>query len=435
SGFALRSISAYRDSQIQYINDTDYAPIDLIVIDYQDEYTQLSQEFQIISPDEGALKYVAGLYLYQQESDSVRVVNSSGSADALFKTDSSNPTTTDGTVDTDSVAVFLNGSYQINDNWKLGLGFRWSEETKEVDWMLNGLGSGVFFIDTGHVQDERTDSHFSPTINLNYAFGEDMNTYIKYSSGYKSGGFNLDYVNAGALAAGIRFDKETVESYEIGFKGRALDDRLSFSLAAFSADYEDYQVNQFVDLGGGRTSITIRNAAEVETQGVEFEFTLLLSDKFKLMGSAGILDAEFASYPGGAAAGADATGNSLPYVAEFSGALGAQYFHPLPEWGAELMVRLDYTYSDDFYTDANNSREYDLIKSGTTVQYGWVDARDLIHARIALQGEAGDWAVSLWGRNLADEEYLTDTGRDFFGTLRHFSGTPRTYGMEVEYNF
>jgi len=432
--FAVRSISAYRDTEIQYSNDSDYSALDLIQIKYRDSYKQLSQEFQLISPDDSAFKYIAGLYLYQQEGESFRQVQSSPIADQIFGTNASRPTTTDGTVDTESYAVFVNGSYDIDDSWKLGFGFRWSEETKDVDWMIDGSGSGAFRIASGAVVDSRKDEHFSPTVNINYAISDDVNAYAKYSSGYKSGGFNLDFVNAGDLAAGIDFDKETVASYEIGLKGTAIDRRLSFAFAAFQSTYDDYQVNQFIDLGEGRTSISIRNAAEVDTKGLEAEFTFLATEQLKIMGSVGLLDGEFASYPGGGAGGADVSGNVLPGVSDVSASLGVQYFVPVPALSAELLFRMDYSYRDDYYTDANNVKSQ-TIASGDTVQFGWVDAYDLVNGRIALEDDAGKWSVALWGRNLTDESYLTGTNRDFFGTLNHFSGTPRTYGVDVKYNF
>lgn len=432
--FAVRSITAYRDTEVEYLNDTDYSAVDLIQIQYKDSYEQLSQEFQLISPDDSELKYIAGLYYYQQEGNSLRRVYSSAIADSIFGTIGAQPTTTDGTVDTESYAVFLNGSYQLSDSWKLGFGFRWSEETKDVDWMVDGSGSGVFRIATGSVVDSRTDKHFSPTVNISYAISDEVNVYAKYSSGYKSGGFNLDFISAVDLAEGIDFDKETVDSYEIGLKGSALDRRISFAFAAFQANYDDYQVNQFIDLGEGRTSISIRNAAEVETRGLEAEFTYLASEQLKIMGSVGILDGEFTSYPGGGTAGADVSGNDLEGISDVSATIGAQYFVPVSALSAELMFRVDYSYRDDYYTDPNNTKTRTLA-SGDTVQYGWVDSYSLLNARIALEDEAGKWSVALWGRNLTDKYYLTDTSRDFFGTLNHFAGTPRTYGVDVKYNF
>ncbi|WP_428820521.1 TonB-dependent receptor [Microbulbifer sp. MCCC 1A16149] len=434
SGFAIKSISAVRDTEIFYRNDVDYSALDLAELRYADSYKQVTQEFQLISPETEDLQYVAGLYLYQQEGDSLRQIVSSPTAAMLFGTNPEVPVTTDGTVDTNSFAVFMNGSYQLSSQWKLGFGFRYSEEEKEVDWSIDGSGSGAFAMGTGSVNDSRTDSHFSPNVVLNYAFTPDVHGYAKYAGGFKSGGFNLDFIGQSDLEAGIDFDKETVDSYEIGLKGTALDRSLSFNLAAFQSNFTDYQVNQFIDLGEGRTSISIRNAAEVETRGLEAEFTYRASDYLQLNAALGLLDAKFADYPGGGAGGADVSGNKLPGASDYSINLGAQYRYPIMSMGVEVMARIDYSFRDDYYNTADNE-QYRTLLTGDVVQYGWVDDIELVNARIGVISDSENWSASLWARNLLDEAYLTSTTRDFFGTLAHFEGMPRTYGLEVGYRF
>ncbi|WP_226666047.1 TonB-dependent receptor [Microbulbifer aggregans] len=434
SGFAVKSITASRDTEIEYQNDIDYSALDLVQLAYADNYAQLTQEFQLISPDTENLKYIAGLYLFQQQADSLRQIQGSTLASVLFGTDPTRPVTTDGTVDTDSYAAFVNGSYALSDAWKLGFGFRYSEEKKSVGWMIDGSGSGAFQMATAELDDERTDSHLSPTVNLGYAFNQDIQGYVKYSSGFKSGGFNLDFVGQGDVEAGLDFDKETVDSFEIGLKGTLFARSLGFNLAAFQSDYTDYQVNQFIDLGEGRTSISIRNAAEVVTRGLEAEFTYRPTDRLQLNAAFGLLDAEFADYPGGGAGGTDVSGNKLPGASDYSVNLGAQYYYPVPALGAELLARVDYSLRGDYYNTADNVRSGTLA-SGESVQYGWVDDIQLVNARLGLESENGTWSLALWGRNLTDEEYLNTTQRDFFGTLIHFQGDPRTYGLELGYRF
>jgi len=432
NNFSLRSITANRDSDIYYVNDTDYSPIDLIVIDYRDIYQQLSKELQLISPDEGNLKYVLGLYYYDQKASTDRSVFAGPVAQHLFGITA--PTVTEGTVDTLSYASFLNGSYQLSESWKLGFGFRYSIEDKEVDWRIDGSGAPLFQTATGEVVDERQDKHFSPTVNINYAFNSNVHGYAKYSSGYKSGGYNLDFVSISAFASGIEFDKETVESYEIGLKGSILDNRLSYSLAKFQTFYDDYQVNQFTDLGNGATAISIRNAAEVETKGFEAEASYSLNGFWQLTAALGLLDGEFSDFPGGATGGEDATGNTIPGISDISLSLGVQYYYPIPAIGAELLTRVDYSYRSDYYTSVDNIQSKELV-SGDSVQSGWVDDTSIVNARLGLLSDEGTWDVALWVKNLTDKSYLTGTGRDFLGTIRHFRGAPRTYGVELNYNF
>src|SRR5690606_23495662 len=202
---------------------------------------------------------------------------------------------------TTSYAAYFNGAYDMTDRLTLGFGARWSTEDKEVDWLLDGRNSGIFAIgSTGAdpanpspLNNDRTDDFFAPAVSLTYALTDESNIFARYAAGYKSGGFNLDYINAAELAAnqGLEFDKETVDSFELGLKGNYLDGRLAMNLAAFIANYDDYQVNQFVDLGGGRTSIRINNAAKVETMGFEAETTFRVTEDLTLQASLGLLEA------------------------------------------------------------------------------------------------------------------------------------------------
>jgi len=334
----------------------------------------------------------------------------------------------------------------LTDRLTLGFGARWSTEDKEVDWLLDGRNSGIFAIGSTGADptnpspliNDRTDDFLAPAVSLSYALSDQSNVYARYSAGYKSGGFNLDYINAVELAAnqGLEFDKETVDSYELGLKGNYFDGRLSMNLAAFVANYDDYQVNQFVDLGGGRTSIRINNAAKVETSGVEAETRWRVTEDFTLLASLGLLDAEFDSFPGGGTAGADASGNKLVNAPDTSYSLGAIYFHEIPALQSTLLLRGDVTYSGEFYTTADNATEtpYNSAFPGT-IPYGELPERTEVNARVGLMSDNETWEAYLWGRNLTDETDPQDELRDFFGTISKLPGMPRAYGAEFVWNF
>jgi len=465
--YTLRSITGLRDTEIAYGNDTDYSPFDFLFLDYRDGYDQTTQEFQLISPDEAAFKYVVGLYYYTQDADSFRAAIS-GNAGGFFRTTA--PVVNEGTVETDSTALYISGSYEFNDEWKLGFGGRYSDETKDVLWNLDGSGSGAFGIGTtpvGGLVDSRSDTNFSPAVSLNWVITEWINTYVKYSTGFKSGGFNLDFITQAGLDSGVDFDKETVESYEIGLKTSLLDNRLSMNMAYFDAAYEDYQVNQFRDLGfddvtGTQlTSIQITNAAEVDTSGFEFEATFKATDSLTINGSFGILDATFADFPGGTTVilndgstqSVNAAGNKLPGSADFNASLGIQYYTSFESISTDLLLRLDATHTGDYFTTIQNEKSrvlpgthpltfaLDFPNSAAagnppvTVQYGHIEATTILNGRVGFIDQNGLWEVYLWGRNLTDEDEAVDSFREFLGTLVNTPRTPRTYGVEFVYNF
>src|SRR5690606_20361666 len=74
SGHTVKSITGYRTTDAVYSNATDYSPVDIVSIEYTDEYDVLSQEFQFISSADTAFNYTAGLYYYRQDANTNRDV-------------------------------------------------------------------------------------------------------------------------------------------------------------------------------------------------------------------------------------------------------------------------------------------------------------------------------------------------------------------------
>jgi len=253
-----------------------------------------------------------------------------------------------------------------------------------------------------------------------------------------------------------------------------LDERLTLNVAYFDADYEDYQVNQFFDLGfdpvtGTQlTSIRITNAAEVETSGLEVEATFKATDSLTINGSFGLLDATFASFPGGTSVvsdtlvnpdgsprtvPSDAKGNDLPLAADFNASLGIQYYSSLDSLGTDLLLRLDATHTGEYFTTIQNEKTrtvtgthpltmvLDLPHAAAAgaqpavIDYGYIGSTTMLNGRIGFIDQGGYWEVYLWGRNLTDEDTPVDSFREFFGTLVNTPRQPRTYGIEVMYNF
>jgi len=401
-----------------------------------------------------------------------------------------------GQVDTTSYAAYFNGSYEVTERLKIGFGMRYSVEDKNVNWTLDGRASGqplaipdpfvnlpgsdgnaigsILNVDsvtdvglyspgtaaalapftelnalafdigsTGSdplnptpLVNDRRDKFFAPAVNIMYALSDDANIYAKYSTGYKSGGFNLDYINTVELAAntGLEFVRETVKSYEAGFKGNFMDNRFTLNMAVFMSDYDNYQVNQFVDLGAGRTSIRITNAAKVRTKGIEAEAMWRPNDNLTFTGSMGILDAKFNEFLEGGAQGSDVSGNRLPNATTFNVAFSAQYYHDLEVMDAALLVRADFTYRSGYFTTVNNDTSAPL-RLGGSVPFDYIDSLALVNGRIGLISNNEDWEVYLWVKNLMDQRKYVDDLRDFFGTIARYPNLPRTFGVETVLKF
>jgi iron complex outermembrane recepter protein len=436
SGYQLKSITAYRDTDILYRNDPDYAVVDLLQIEYSDQYQQWTQELQLISPERSdTFNYVAGLYYYFQQADTRRdAIN--GEQSFIFGNVPGTIIRNSGEVTTRSYAAFINGAYELSAKTALTLGLRYTDETKDVDWLLDGSSSGIFRIGStdGELQDKRSDTDLSYSVSVNYRIDPRLNSYAKYSTGFKSGGYNLDYVTNADLSAGIAFDKETVGSTEVGLKGNFFANKLIANFAAFYSEFDDYQVNQFIDLGNGASSISIRNAAQASTQGLELEVIYRPLKQLEIQASAGLLDTEFDDFPGGLSNGSNAKGKHLINAPKANYSLSVQYLSELTSLSADLLLRADITNNQGFYTSVDNVKTQTL-RDGTIVNYGYVESLSMLNARIGLQAENGLWEAYIWGRNLTDETDPIDSRKDFFGTVTVNYNEPRTYGAEVVYHF
>lgn len=418
NGHTITSISAYRFSQQDRVNDTDYSPLDLVSILFDDEYKQISQEFRLISPDDQRIRYVAGLYFINEDAKTVR--DAHVGADFVA---TPFDITIDAQVETTSFAAFASVDADITDRLTLNLGARYTNEDKDMVYSLtNGpaLGLGA----ASGLTDKVSESRFTPNVGLTFALSDDVNIYGKYASGFKSGGFNTGFVSQQSITDGISFDTETVDSFEAGIKGSFADGRVSFDAAVFTANYDNFQILQFVEVGVNLTDIQLRNAAEVTTKGIEASATFRPNDNLTLGVNVGILDAEFKSFPNAAGAGVDFDGNELPNAPSFTGAITANYHLPVEVMGGGVDIYGEYSHRADSFSLANNDPVNALIPS-----------RDLVNSRISFTPGQGNWTVSLWARNLFDDDYIDLRVRDFLGNETLRRGNPRTWGGEVKVDF
>lgn len=430
-GSTFKSISSYRSTEFASTIDVDYSTLDLTSVDFADEYRQYTQEFQWLAARTERFEYLAGLYLYQQDSDTRRAAHTNSEAPLLgLPAGESVPTA--GAVTTRNAALYAHGTYDVTARLELGLGFRWSWEEKEASYAIDGSRLPAFGLATGTFADTRTDEDFSPTATLTYQWAPNVVTYLRYAEGYKSGGYNLDFVGPRVFPDSLEFERETATNYEVGLKADVWQRRLNFAVSVFRTEFENYQVDQFLEVSPGVIAIVIGNAAEVRTQGIEIEATLRPIERLTLNLGLGLLEAEFESFPGGGAGNTDASGKELPGAAPVQANAGIGYSIPIGR-GLDLLLHADYTYRDRYYSDIDNRTS--VTVGGITVPYDRVDASDLVNARIAIAPQSQRWEFALWSRNLLDSQDLSIYGGDFFGTLTRRYTAPRTWGAEISAKF
>lgn len=400
-GLDFTSISSYRE-----LEDDLSTRIGFPYLQETNQH-QFSQEFTIGQSGEGALDWIAGLYIFQEDI----------SLDTVFIF----PFAIDST--TNSVALFGQGSYAVSDQLSITAGIRGTIDDK------NFVGVGPFGF--GRTDDAEFEN-VSYTIGADYRVNDDILTYAKYSTGFKSGGWSPDAFSG--TAQFLPVEEETLDSFEVGIKSD-LSDSLRINGAVFFNKYEGLQIGATVP-GLGFTRF---NVDETEIYGLELEGVWQVTDNFQVNGNLGLLSAEYTSLTGdqarglsnngaGCPAGTDVTfdfqaitcalGLDLKNAPEYKATIGALYTQPV--YQGEMIISADASFEDDSWSLVANSPAHAFIEVDT-----------LINARVKYADERG-WSVAVFGRNLTDEEYYRATSASSFTT---YASPPAEYGIELGLEF
>jgi iron complex outermembrane receptor protein len=245
--WTLKSITAFRESDTETNIDFDTLPQKIADVKafYNDEQT--SQEFQLNYDNAGAFRGVAGLYWFDGEAGG-QVLNN------FYNLSFGD---TQGVVDTDSIAVYGEGTFDLNDQWSITGGIRYTDEEKGAD-VLNRCYTDATYTTLAALctatnrtpiaadfEDSERFKNFSPKLSLDYRWDENTLIYGLVSQGFKSGGFNIRAQAVQFPNSRLPFDDEKVTSFEVGAKNSFLDDTLFLNLAYFYNDYKDIQLSVF----------------------------------------------------------------------------------------------------------------------------------------------------------------------------------------------
>ncbi len=359
--------------------------------------------------------------------------------------------------DTEEWAIFTHNIYSINEGLDLTFGIRYSEVEKTAT-KGQTLGVGIFaplssFLVSptpwaDNIPEQKDDwSEVTGTIKVTYWLTEEMSMYAGWDRGFKAGGHN---VCKDSRRGGIEgpdcpepFESEIADNFEIGLKGRFLENTLVFNSAIFYQEYEDYQVEIQDDVGIGNS---VQNAAAVQVQGIEGDFQWLASEHLLLDGNFAYIDSRWGEYDNAGclrpqyqreacspnAAGnevQDLGGKRLNYTAPWSGNLNATWNDSFNN-GINWFVRGEVTFKDDrlFFPDGDP----ELADGSYTV----------FNASLGFSSESGNWDVTLWGKNLTNTEYLSSASRNRDNNAlaalpvegyRVTAGIDRTYGVTLKY--
>ncbi|MEH3046273.1 TonB-dependent receptor [Sphingomonas adhaesiva] len=249
---------------------------------------------------------------------------------------------------------------------------------------------------------------------INYTFDTGQIVYASYSRGYRAAAF------CGQCFFGPvnTTQPEKVDAYEIGAKGRTLDDMLSLSVAAFWMNYRNQQINETI---GAQT--ILRNVDKSRIRGVEIEGTLTPTTDLRINASASFLDAKYQALQLSAG---DLTGRRLPYAPRFSATGSLDW--TLARFGdAKVVFTPSFVHTGLVYFTPYNR----VAGNGNLRQ----DANTKVNLQLGY--ETPRYTVRGWVTNLTNQKTFAD-GLDLrasFGYDYLVQAPPRTYGGTVAYRF
>lgn len=435
----LTSVTGYNAYTYQELCDCDFTGASIFNILSDEDYSQLSQEIRIASPEGQTFSYLGGVF-FQKSSldfhDAIRVPTDSVIPTALAPTFGSASALMGGAAternfaqDTDLGAVFAQLTWSITDATRAILGGRYTRESKDASrhqYHVTNAGIALpegtmadpynqlwsaFRVDPHRISGKRSESSFTPSLTLQHDLNDTDMVYASYTTGYKSGGFDVRANAAPAALGGVfpdivgtwEFEEEKVKNYELGGKFLLAGGSAELNLALFRSEFSDMQTSQF----DGSLSFNVTNAGEAVVQGLEVDGRWALSDDLLLRGGFAYLDFEYTNFPNSqcyfgqpdniAPIGdgvCDATGQRREFTPEYQGNIGLDYAISLGR-GLQLNNTLDVIYSDKYTTTP--SLDPRLVQ----------DAYFKINARIALSGRDDLWELALVGKNLTNETIIT----------------------------
>ena len=108
--------------------------------------------------------------------------------------------------------------------------------------------------------------------------------------------------------------------------------------------------------------------------------------------------------------------DKLVNTPELSGNVGLEYTIPVGD--GDLVLRGDWSYSDEVYNDDINS---EILKA---------PKHSIYNAQISYETVA--WQIVVWGENLSDERVIVGGDANFIiGFLEANYNAPRTYGLTM----
>jgi outer membrane receptor protein involved in Fe transport len=178
------------------------------------------------------------------------------------------------------IAPFGEFEFQLTPNLKATAGVRYV--TAQTSFNFIALGFFTIGLPTPYNKSVNYNAT-TPKFALDYALTPEVNVYTTVANGFRLGGptgpdpanvpggtCDQDYANLGLPGAPLQYNSDSLWSYELGTKGRYLDNRLSVNAAVYAINWQDIQQSIILPICGFAFTTNAGNAnifgSELEVQ-------------------------------------------------------------------------------------------------------------------------------------------------------------------------
>ena len=439
----LTSISGMRYVRVQSRLDADFTPVEGQFADVQGATRTFQQELRLASPTSGKFNWQVGGFFYHANS---RLLGQTVTGLALGGVGRGLRIVATGK--TNSYAGFAEATYNITPTTHITGGVRYTSEKRDyvgAEYPQNQIFPSALYnaFSLPPLHQAKTFHKVTYRVAVRQDLTDNINVYVSYNRGFKSGIFALNATPTLATAPILK--PQTIDAFEAGIKSELFDRMLRVNLAGFHYKIKDYQIR--TGAPGGVATAILLNAGAVKVDGAEAEIQLAPTRELRITANATYLNSRFSSFPrnafyisktvtniavganpcvadGGALFGGNtlcfgsAAGHKTPLSPKFAVSLGANYTLPVGEKG-ELIFNALLNRTSLVYFEADNR----LKQPAFTVVNGAVEYRP-----------SPTWGIEAFVNNMTNKHYYVVGASGSTGDHGELAA-PRTYGLNLKFDF
>ena len=361
---------------------------------------QSTQEFKLLSPDDGNFSYIAGAFFSRTAIDGTTTRDWV----ANYYLATAMPVTS-------TYDVYGRGTWKFNPDTSLIVGLRYNRDVLKYTIDQTAYGDYGAFTSQG----SNDSSSLVGDLTLQQKLSDSSMLYATYSRGYKPKAYNTaQELSSDAPLTPVQ--QERINSFEVGSKGAYFDKRLVVNASLYYTKYANYQVQEYAATSYGPI-LQLSNAGGARTEGAELTTQWNITPMTRLDFNAAYTNAIFTSYKNATcyptqtqAEGCytvdvsgtpeeeqNVSGDTMPLAPKFKSTLGLQHLFTLSEnYSLTLAGNYSYRTKQQFLPDQNPE----------TVMHAF--GLTNLSATITKQADSADFSLTFFVNNVFNKVYYTD---------------------------